>query len=459
MIDKLKLIVIVVLLFGCAFLFFSWKSSIQRESAVEHKLSTAQQQIEEMKDYIDSKEKEVEKLNQELGELVYSKKLKTALTSAQGLISDLNSEIASLKQKNVTLNSGYITAESRLKLNSQQLARTIEELDESKKKINLLENQMQTRIRDTQTKAADQSQSRVHELEAINKQLSDLKLKYQAVEKEKINLESQLDAATRKINSSRQTSSSAADLAKLQRSLDSKNSEINNLQNQIERLKFSKQKEEELVALNKNLQTQVLEISSQMKEKEKVITKLKSDLQKLEKNSSIDDEGLLALREKLYTQNQEMKRISELYSNLKNKLKEIGDILTEREIEIAGKEKETAQLKGEIAYLRSRLNYWEEMSIKNKSHQEELLGELSRVLDINASLQEQLTEVSAFLNTNVTANDSVNTLLDTVGLDNQIQNKDFNESRKVKKILDKEKAQELRSKIQNILEKLNSDKQ
>jgi chromosome segregation ATPase len=205
-----------------------------------------------------------------------------------------------------------------------------------------------------------------------------------------------------------------------------------------------------LEAFNEDLEKRMGELSVVLKDKEREIARLKETLREKEK-TTYGSKEVDVLRNKLYAHQEKLARTEDLYDRLKGQLKDIDSMLTQREIAIAVKEKEIARLQDELAEAESNLSFWEKMSSENKGQQEKLMNELSRALDLNATLQQQLTETSVLLHSKISSS--------------RTEDKRFiSESGKpadsslTKKLREKEKVEELKKKIEIILKSIEANR-
>ncbi|UCC94334.1 MAG: hypothetical protein JSW40_05850, partial [Candidatus Omnitrophota bacterium] len=192
-------------------------------------------------------------------------------------------------------------------------------------------------------------------------------------------------------------------IAQLSDELSKKEESLNRLQENLRKQAFSLggreatlRRTENLEALNEALKIQITTLSDEAVENKKKIAELQDDLRGA-RASSFSTRDVNALRKKISVRDKELEKINKSYARLKKQLKQVGKAVSEREIAVDQKDETINQLKKEIIQLQSNLDYWKGVSREITTNQEKILDELSRALDINASLQRRLKEVSAFL--------------------------------------------------------------
>ncbi len=428
MVERIKLAVIGLLAAGCIVFYINLHSAVKEKVIFKNTAKAMKRQLDEVAAALESKEKEVGRINKELKELDYPQKLRAAMTAAQEVIKELNLEVLNLRKTNAALESKNVSLENRLESNSQELKRFIDQTRQSSQRT----REMEEALKLLKAKGDDSAQVSTKQKQESARALEDLRVRYAEAVKERDSLKVELNLA-RKALSQQSSSSQAEMIVQLNASVDEKKDQLRQLEGELAELttslkaereryksqlaakdqalaqlkkgagnlESSTQRQEEFSQLNTNLKNQISQLSEELKLKEAELGRLEKELK--EKNSGADNEEVQILRQKLYTQNEELTKINDLYVRLQEQLKKISAIVAEREIEIAAKEKESNQLQSEIAYLRSRLKYWEEASFQAKNQHEQLLGELGKVLDLNTNLQSRLAEVSNLLNTTLKA--------------------------------------------------------
>ena len=396
----------------------------------DNRLNSNTKQIKRLLTELSEKKNKISELQSNLSDSSYRKenqKLSSSLSKSQRdsrLIArqfeDLKGQYAELKEEagarkintaNADLQKKIARLSDEIKEKEQSISKLIEvskrDLDEkanSFKTIAAKTNGLQAELakKEEDISGLKQIISRLQygrdkekELDSSNEELKNQIAKISAELNSKKKEITSLKETTKKYLAAEAVSAEAlnTEAKRLEDDLDKKDDELNELKNNFTHLKYEGEKEKEL---NINLQKQLTQSTKTLQEKENEVRRLEKRFQE-QRFVSLNAKELQVLQKKLYTQKNELKGVEERYANLKKQLISIGETLSQREVKLEVSKKEIVKLRDDIIYLKSNLKYWETNFSENKNHQEHLLGELSKVLDLNAMLQKRLTEVSAVL--------------------------------------------------------------
>ena len=137
------------------------------------------------------------------------------------------------------------------------------------------------------------------------------------------------------------------------------------------------------------MEERLLNISSALNEKNKIVEKTQDQLESLSEDS---DAERASLKAKLVMQKDQLERVTMLYESLKRQLEETSSLLLRREQELENKNKEMDILQDEIAYLKSKLNSFKESLRQSQDSQRLVIERLEDLTEINMNLQERLSE-------------------------------------------------------------------
>ncbi|OPX30302.1 MAG: hypothetical protein B1H08_02070 [Candidatus Omnitrophica bacterium 4484_171] len=400
-------ITIIALALGYNFLKVNMalEKNIERNATLENKLSKTNSQLEEIKKDLGEKNNQISTLKKELDELSYPARIKSALSAAQNTIAQLNGQINSLRKDKDNLEKENISMRARIQSNGREIVRLLKELQKSRKQLAGIASQNKSSIISSSSETSKKATRKSREVASLKKELAALKQQYDKLYYDKNNLERALKKA--RDNSALKSSSRLwqRKIRKLQDELDNKDEEINrlrarlnmvrkkdeDLQNEISSIKNA---QDNLRRLNANLQNKLLKISDVLDKKEAKIKKLETALNYPRR---ANDEKMDILRGKVALQNQELGRIKTLYNDLKNQLKEVAKIMSQREAELAAKDKDIETLNDSIAYLKLKLSNMDEALQQSKENQRLVIEKLSEVTNLNKALQERLGEVKGLI--------------------------------------------------------------
>src|SRR4030042_507755 len=221
MVEKIKLAVIGLLAAGCIVFYINLHSAVKEKVIFKNTAKAMKRQLDEVAAALESKEKEVGRINKELKELDYPQKLRAAMTAAQELIKELNLEVLNLRKTNAALESKNVSLENRLESNSQELKRFIDQTRQSSQRT----REMEEALKLLKAKGDDSAQVSTKQKQESARALEDLRVRYAEAVKERDSLKVELNLA-RKALSQQSSSSQAALIVQLNASVDEKKDQL-----------------------------------------------------------------------------------------------------------------------------------------------------------------------------------------------------------------------------------------
>jgi len=400
-------ITIIALALGYNFLKanMSLEKSNEKNKMLKENLFKVKSELEDVKKSLDEKEAQISKLKKKLDELAYPAKIKSALSAAQSTIAQLNRQIIALRKDKGRLEEENISMKARIQNNGREIVRLLKELQNTRKQLASIANQSKAKIAVPSSKASRESAARNREVASLKEELTNLKQRYDKLSYEKNNLERALRKAQDSYVSKRTSRLWQRKIKNLQDELDNKDREINRLKENLDIVKKKRDNlqseinsinnaQDKLRTLNANLQNKLLKISDALDKKEAKIRKLETALNE---PLRANDDKMDILKGKIALQNQELDRIKNLYNDLKSQLKEIAHIMSEKDNELAAKDKDIKTLNDRVAYLKLKLSTMDEALQKSKENQRLVIEKLSEVTNLNKAFQERLGEVKGLV--------------------------------------------------------------
>ena len=419
--------------------------TLQENFSLKSEVSLNTKQVEKLTLSLQEKQETIEQLRDDLSTFSKPLRLKNALTVAQGTITDLNKQVLNLRTTAQKLQSENFSLKSRVQSNGQEIVRLLEELEWSRKEIAGIETRkgerssqlqslqqeldtvksryaevvakrdaLQTQLESSQKrKDSPQELKRLNaaiaqkesEIGSLQNELEDVRQRYLKASDERNDLQKEL-TSLQKEYARRQSQEEIwqKDLQELRDKLEEREQEHQKVKDQlrevtnekedvVRQLKVIKAREEELVGVNSKLQNQLTEISGELTQEKEKVSQLQEKLKapQLANNEEID-----FLRGRVAIQKERLDSVTTLYNRLKEQLKEVANILSQREEKLMDKEKEVELLQDEIAYLKLKLSGVENTLRQSEESQRVLIEKFSEVSKLNTALQERLSEVSGF---------------------------------------------------------------
>jgi len=400
-------ITIIALALGYNFLKVNMalEKSVEKSTDLENKLSKTKNQLEDVKKDLDDKETQIDTLEKELNGLAYPVKIKSALSAAQSTIAQLNNQINTLRKDKKDLEQENISMKARIQSNGREIVRLLKELQKNRKQLASIASQNKANIIFSSSKTSRKVATRSREAVSLKKELVSLKQRYDKLYYDKRSLEEKLKKAQNNSVSKSSLRLRQKRIRELQDELDSKDGEIDklraslsavkrkkdNLQDEINRVKNAQDK---LRALNISIQNKLLSVSQDLDSKNKKIRKLEAALNQPRR---ANNEKMDVLKGKIALQSEELDRVKYLYNDLRSQLKDIAKIMSQREAELAAKDKDIETLNNNIAYLKLKLSNMDEELQRSKKNQSLVIEKLSEVTNLNKTLQERLGEVKGLI--------------------------------------------------------------
>jgi len=399
------LILLLGLVYGLSYLNTSLNQVREDKDSLLEKFEATDKEITELKLTIEVKEQELAKLKEELSTLSYPQRLKKALSSAQDMINGLNMELAQTKEKWSSLRDENFSLKARLQNNTREINRLLDELQTARVKIKEVASAKQTVTQpDARGDFSEELREKDKRIKVLMQDFEEVNRKYMNLLKEKDTLERRSFEKLQRELARRPSDSLQRRIEELDRSLQEKEKERLNAELKLTQLvrqrdslsaKLDKYNEriQELTLLNSNLQNQLLKFTSDLRQKDQDIQKLKDQLL-ADKGKPKDEAEIFELQEKLNIQRERLGMVTTLYNRLKAQLKEFSEILSIKDSQLEKKDKQIEGLKEEASYLKIKSESLEEAFEESQKNQRAIMQRLSQMTNINTSLQDRLTEVS-----------------------------------------------------------------
>ena len=358
---------------------------------------------------LQDRERQLDRLKEELDGLSHPQRLKQALTAAQGMINTLNSELTNVKAQADILRGENFALKSRVAANTKELDRLVKELQDAKTKIVTLESSQKMALQEERLSWLDvQVKEKDKNIKSLQRDIGQLKNKYGDIVKERDFLKKNIERYQKELASKKPSEVWQGRIEELTRLLKEKEQEKNELLQRFSRL--SKEKDdidveieeykrniEELKSVNQNLQGQVLELAADLSRKSNEFSLLQKKVEEMPVQLSGESDELAGLKEHVKIQNERLKTVNSLYDRLKDQLKDLAGILYKKDTDLEEKEQQISDLKKEITHIKVESDDLKEAVADSEVSQKQMNERLTQATNLNTILQERLGEVSDLL--------------------------------------------------------------
>ncbi len=351
--------------------------------SLKNALSVNKIRMEQLDVALEEKDNDIKRLNKELFELAYPARLKNALSNAQDTIKRINKETAVLKKEKRKLGSMNISLKTRVQNSSKETSRLLKEIDALRKGISAVDRQApEPSNAKISTKLKRELIRKEKDLKLLKRQFDKLQENYSQSSAERDKLYKELKQIQKEYRSRRNFQ-------------DVRESELKILENKLKKAEGEKKRfKNELDKAIKSKHRLEDEVDSAKREKEKAIEELrtKRPLAEVAASGRMD-----SLRGRIIIQQERLDRVTTLYDRLKEQLKEVSQIVSRREEELHGRDREIDILRDEVSYFKLKVSNLNNILREAKKNQDILVGKLSELNNLNDVLRERLAEVSGLM--------------------------------------------------------------
>jgi chromosome segregation ATPase len=354
----------------------------QLEAEVE-KLKTAKVVLQDQSSVRDKSIKELNALNQNLKNQI--SQFPVNLGQQQGLVNRQNQEAGTLREELVQSQIKLAALQNQLLLRENELARVREELKRQP--------------------AQSASRQAGQDYSAILRQLDETKRLYESAKLQTSQFYEILASKEIELNNQKRE---AQTLKQRVAELEAK---LSGLDAGLKTAKFDTQRTRAIEVEKLELEAKYLKAQADLEKQDNLIAILSNNLDSLNKKISQKEdekknleENILktnlaktSLEEELERKKQQLDELNDFYAGLKTQIIQFSSLLSEKEAELREKEKQSQDLKTEIAYQESKVTNLERDLVDTKERQKKILENISQVTNINAELQQKLSGVAQSL--------------------------------------------------------------
>ena len=103
------------------------------------------------------------------------------------------------------------------------------------------------------------------------------------------------------------------------------------------------------------------------------------------------------LEQSLRVQKERIKTVNSLYNRLRDQLKDLSGLLYKKDAALDEKDRQLSEMKDKMASLKIKADNLQEAFTNSEENQKQIAERLSQATNLNATLQERLSEVSTIL--------------------------------------------------------------